>query len=485
MQLATGWPKKMLRKTLDNLRFYRPYLLVTAVSIVLFFPAWIRLATQWLQFEQVLAHGLATAILFIGLLVIHPPGANSGQQRKIKDHIPAGSVFLVLVTLAWALLELVRIDTLSYLLLPAGMLCTTWTVLGLNSALRFLPYVLLLSLSLPFWADLIPTLVAMASAVVSNWVRLFGMTALIEGNSITLPWGRLVIADGCSGIRYFAISILLAAVMSILNDYRWKGWLALVTAAMLIGLVANWVRIFILVVIGYETQMQSELLTDHEILGWLVYGAFILPALYFAPTRRRKAPIQDRPRWKFPRKSFITLAIAFVVGPVAINLAQFTATAAPAWQPSNPQLVPATPSELPIQLELPDSLKHQVWQDGDGVWLSLAQSLRSADTGHKLVPYLRPSIDQQIWLNSATENHITIYQHLTKRQRVAVFQRYQVGDYEAQSYSDAKLLQIPATLKGESRFALVTLMAPCAPLSCDNAVSALSNRLGTVRLQAR
>src|SRR5690554_7294287 len=149
-------------------------------------------------------------------------------------------------------------------MLPAGLLATSWALLGFYRALRLLPYVILLALSLPIWADFIPALVAIASAVVSNWVRLFGMTALIEGNSITLPYGRLVIADGCSGIRYFAISILLAAMMSILNDYRWRGWLCLLAAAMMLGLVANWVRIFILVVIGYQSEMQSELLTDHE-----------------------------------------------------------------------------------------------------------------------------------------------------------------------------------------------------------------------------
>src|SRR5690554_8156294 len=98
------------------------------------------------------------------------------------------------------------------------------------------------------------------------------MTALIEGNSITLPYGRLVIADGCSRLRYFAISILLAAMMSILNDYRWRGWLCFLAAAMVLGLIANWVRIFILVVIGYQSEMQSELLTDHELMGWVVYG---------------------------------------------------------------------------------------------------------------------------------------------------------------------------------------------------------------------
>ena len=191
----------MLRKTLDNLPSALPYLLAAAVAVIIFFPTWYRLANIWLEFEQVLAHGLATAIIFIGLLLIHPPRPSAhSEARSLSPLYLTGAVALIGVTLVWGLLELVRIDTLAFLILLAGMLTVAWALLGLQRALSFLPYVLLLSLSLPIWADMVPALVSLASAVVGTWVRWFGMTALIEGSSITLPSGRLLIADGCSGI---------------------------------------------------------------------------------------------------------------------------------------------------------------------------------------------------------------------------------------------------------------------------------------------
>ena len=256
----------MLRKTLDNLPLSRPYLVVTAIAVLVFYPTWIRLAQAWLEFEQVLAHGLATALIFIGLLLIHPP-KSATNNTQLKPYHLIGAILLVVTALTWALLELVRIDTLAFLMLPAGVIATAWALLGLARTLSFLPYVLLLSLSLPVWADMVPALVDLASIVVGTWVSWFGMTALIEGNSITLPYGRLLIADGCSGIRYFAISILLAMMISILNDYRWRDWLITLMIAMVIGLFANWVRITILVVVAYETDMQSDMLADHETMN--------------------------------------------------------------------------------------------------------------------------------------------------------------------------------------------------------------------------
>lgn len=47
-------------------------------------------------------------------------------------------------------------------------------------------------------------------------------------------------------------------------------------------------------------------------------------------------------------------------------------------------------------------------------------------------------------------------------------QWYQVGDYRTNSYRNAKLLQIPALLKGATRFALFTLQAPCESRSCES-----------------
>jgi len=458
----------MLRKTFDNLPYALPYLIVTAVSVALFYPTWIRLTSEWLEFEQVLAHGLATAVIYVALLLIHPPLPTNTPDSSASRFQVIGILILLVTMLIWALLELVRIDTLTYLMLPAGLLATSWALLGLHRALRLLPYVILLALSLPIWADFIPALVAIASAVVSNWVRLFGMTALIEGNSITLPYGRLVIADGCSGIRYFAISILLAAMMSILNDYRWRGWLCFLATAMILGLIANWVRIFILVVIGYQSEMQSELLTDHELMGWIIYGVFILPALYFAPVKRR-TEINAPDAKQLSRKGVFAVLVALIAGPVALSAVQVSGSDTEAWAPKHAELMSREPWQLPLQLRLPDTLDHKVWATPDGAWLSLAQSERSAATDYKLVPYLRPPVDSAEWLLQETQGQVKIYQNRVDRQRVAVLQWYQVGNHASESYRDAKLWQIPATLSGASRFALVSVMAECEPRQCNRA----------------
>lgn len=470
----------MLRKTLENLPLSRPYLLVTVIAVLVFFPTWVRLAEAWLEFEQVLAHGLATAVIFLGLLLIHPPRLVTAQ-RQLKPHYVVGAALLVAATLVWGLLELVRIDTLAYLTLPAGLITTAWALLGLPRALAFFPYILLLSLSLPIWADMVPTLVELASVVVGSWTGWFGMTALIEGNSITLPYGRLLIADGCSGIRYFAISILLAMMTSILNDYRWRGWMITLLVAATLGLIANWVRITILVIVAYETDMQSEMLADHETMGWVVFGLFILPALYFSPVRKRekKSPSPSKIK-SFSKSGILAIIIATVLGPVALTVAQWPSEPATAWALEIPNTIPATNNDMPIPLNLPDSLNEQIWRTNDH-WVSLAQSQKTT-SDEKLVPYLRPQFGHSDWqIQETYQPGLLRIRNILTRKQVVVGQWFQVGSYRAWSYKEAKLLQVIAMLKGQQRFGLVTIEAECKELSCAASITQVENSMAVVK----
>lgn len=472
----------MLRKTVAQFPHARPYLIVTAISLALFFPTWLRLVDEWLKWEQVLTHGLPTFFIYLGLLLIHPPLPGKPGMGGVSV---TGGIALLVVTLIWVLLELVRIDTLAYLMLPPGVAATAWALLGFRAMLAFLPHVLLLGLSLPFWADLVPGLVSLASVVVGNLVGSLGMPALIEGSSITLPYGRLVIADGCSGIRYFAVSILLAAMTAILNDYRWKGWAAALAIAIALALLVNWIRITALVIIAHQSDMQSSLMDDHEMFGWLIYAAFVVPAMWLVPVARRN----NRPGGAPPamtRKSFGFVIAAALIGPLGITLAHSAASTSPSWVVTAENITEASSPTLPLTMSLPENLEHRVWRapGTTRAWISVAQS-RKQSADDKLVPYLPRSVDRDNWfLEEQHQNgQVQVYRHITSRKQVAFSQWYQVGSYRTDDYTSAKLLQIPATLKGQNRFALVTLQAECGPRECESAVNRLGELTRSLRLE--
>src|SRR5690625_4993024 len=120
------------------------------------------------------------------------------------------------------------------------------------------------------------------SMVLGELVLSIVMPSLIEGNSIFIPYGHIIIAYGCSGLLYFVISLLLGYLLAYMNRYTERGFLVVLIVAATIGLIANWLRIFILIMIGYGTQMQSPLMADHELFGWILFASLRLPAVYFA-----------------------------------------------------------------------------------------------------------------------------------------------------------------------------------------------------------
>jgi len=450
-----------------------PYLLVTAVSIAIFWPTWLRLAEQWLKWEQVLAHGIPTFVAYLGLLALHPP---LPETRDANPHRLWAGVVMAGLMLCWLILEQARIDTLAYLLLPPGLFTIAWIMLGVRSARALVPYLLLLGLSLPLWTDLIPLLVALATLVVGYVVSGMGITALIEGSNISLPYGRLVIADGCSGIGFLAIALLLAAITSVLNDYRWKGWLATTTAAVAIALVANWVRIIALVAIAYESRMESSLVAEHEIFGWVIFALFVLPALMVAPVQRRKTlQVVNNP--PLAAWGLVFLASLMVLRGIGLMLVDALEQPEPEIRLGVTGMQGVPIDSLPVALRIPDQMKQEVWRNQSGnLMISLSQIQRDSADG-KVVPYLPQLVDLDQWYpRTSMVDGIQIWSGIRSGTSVAISHRYQVGPFRTDSYRGAKLLQIPAIYKGQTRFALVSMEAPCSTPDCARAITRIQTQ---------
>ena len=476
----------MLKTTLAKLPYSGPFLIVIAVAMGLYAVTWLRLAQEWLKWEQVLAHGLPTFLVFLALILVHPPLVKEqSRENWLNRETMIGGFALIFITLFWIIVELVQIHTLAYLILPVGLLATSVSLLGFKAATSFLPYIGLLSLTLPIWGDLVPILVSVASDVVGGAVRWFGITALVEGNYITLPYGRLVIADGCSGIGYLAVSLVIASVTAILNDYRAKGWLLLVVASIAIALVVNWLRILVLVVVAYYSNMQSDLVRNHELFGWLLFAIFAVPATLLAPVRHRSRTPPRTPNPMAPKGIAFILA-AFILGTVCMNLVQASDGTSPLWKVTGDDLQRKSASALPLPLNLPKSLEHSVWQlQEPKIWVSIAQSNR-ASPDNKLVPYLPDTLGARDWFEIDDNNHanVTIYRHLNTAEQIATSLWFRVGKYQTNSYFMAKLLQIPAIFSGQTGFALINLQVRCNTDHCDEGKKHLDRVREELKLQA-
>src|SRR5690625_5771533 len=70
---------------------------------------------------------------------------------------------------------------------------------------------------IPVWGSLNGVLLNISSTVVGELVRVIGMPARIEGNSIFIPYGHIIIAEGWSGGRCFVMSLLVGFLLAYVN----------------------------------------------------------------------------------------------------------------------------------------------------------------------------------------------------------------------------------------------------------------------------
>jgi EpsI family protein len=133
--------------------------------------------------------------------------------------------------------------------------------------------------AMPAWSGLVTPLQALSIHVNSVLIWLTGLPAYISGDVVQVPAGTLEIAGGCGGRHSFVVGLTLAALYGELarDTLRWRlTWIGLMG---LLALIANWVRIFVIVAAAVATDMQTFLVTvDHYWFGW---GMFLLAFVGF------------------------------------------------------------------------------------------------------------------------------------------------------------------------------------------------------------
>lgn len=129
---------------------------------------------------------------------------------------------------------------------------------------------------IPGWGLLTPLLQKLSVSSVTLLMSFSGIPTFVDGNFVTIPAGVFEIADGCSGLRYLIVSLSISSLFVFLYIKNTKKAVMFFSMAILGALLTNWIRITALILIGEYTNMQSDLMTDHNTFGWYLYVPFLV-----------------------------------------------------------------------------------------------------------------------------------------------------------------------------------------------------------------
>ena len=212
-----------------------------------------------------------------GLVVVPLTALLVWRRRSDLKSLPpmtsiVGLFAFLFSAVVWMGGNIADVQEVQHLALIGLIVAMVWTFLG-TPVLRVLRFPLLfLFLSVPVGDSLVPTLQQITASVTVNALRWSGIPVVLDDLILSTPSGNWTIAEACSGIRYLFASILVGVLFAGMAYRSWKRRLVFVLASICVPVVANAIRAYGIVVLGYITDNRFAAGVDHVLYGWIFFS---------------------------------------------------------------------------------------------------------------------------------------------------------------------------------------------------------------------
>lgn len=257
----------------------------TAVGL-LYWPSTLELHRLWTDWGgETYTHGYLIFLLALWLVV-------RDRERLAVTPIrpePLALIPLALMSVVWVWFWRSAIQELQLLLIPLILYTALFAAFGRRMARAAAFPIAFLYFAMPLWGDINEIVRALSSRMTGVLIWTTGIPAYMDGNLIRLPGGSIEIASDCSGLHELIVGVALAAIYGKLSGERWLRRLQWMGVMGVLSLAVNWVRIFVVVIAAYETDMRSSLVKHHYWMGWWLF-AFVFAAFLWWTGRRSEPP---------------------------------------------------------------------------------------------------------------------------------------------------------------------------------------------------
>ncbi len=178
--------------------------------------------------------------------------------------------------LGWLLASAASALVVEQYALVAMIPVIVWALLGLRvfSAILFpLSYLLF---AVPFGEIFIPPLIDFTADFTVGALQATGIPVYREGSFFSIPSGNWSVVEACSGVRYLIASVTLGTLYAYLTYHSISRRLIFIVFSIVVPIIANGVRAYLIVMTGHLSDMQLAVGVDHLIYGWIFFGLVML-----------------------------------------------------------------------------------------------------------------------------------------------------------------------------------------------------------------
>lgn len=350
-----------------------------------------------------------------------------------------------------------------------------WLALGNQNAKQHCFAICYLIFLLPFGDELSPLLQHITADLTVYLLKLVAIPVFREGLYLATPVGLFEVAEACSGLRFLIASVAISVLYAYLTYNKLVKQLLFVLVMVVVSILANGGRAFMLVYIGEKTNMAYGFGADHYLYGWLFFGAVLMAGFWLGGRFADKNTELEKASLLRPlHQQTKTLAL-----PVLTLVLVCTTL----YQRSLPSI---TPPEQPVQLQLPiengstvddsnwgihfvDSLQQGHQRQPSGTEYFVAVYANNQSRG-KLVNWHNRLFDNNVWFvtDRLSNNGKTFLQLKNQAQQYrSVYYWYQIGPVRASSLSQVKFYQAWQLLSGHAGPASIFAVSAAGALTTD------------------
>ncbi len=206
------------------------------------------------------------------------------KRKVLLSGTPLVNPYLLVVVVAlcmvWLMGAVVGANSVVQMAFVGILISAVVVLLGWRAA-RIIAFPLsFLFFAVPIGEFLLPLLMERTADFTVFALRMSGVPVHREGLQFVIPSGTWSVVEACSGVRYLIASVTIGALFAYLNYQSLKRRLIFVAVSILVPIVANWLRAYLIVMIGHLSNNKLATGVDHIIYGWIFFGVVV--ALMFA-----------------------------------------------------------------------------------------------------------------------------------------------------------------------------------------------------------
>jgi exosortase A len=197
---------------------------------------------------------------------------------------------------AWLAAEAAQVQVLAQYALVAMVPGAVLALAGRRVAWALAFPLAFLLLAVPFGEAFLPRLMEWTADFTVAALRMSGIPVYREGTFFAIPSGRWSVVEACSGLRYLIASVTVGAVYAYLTYRAWWKRALFLALSIAVPIVANFLRAYMIVMIGHLSSMKLAVGVDHFIYGWLFFGVMIGLLFWLGSFWREPASVSPQSR---------------------------------------------------------------------------------------------------------------------------------------------------------------------------------------------